>query len=128
LLNLTNAGSFSEFVQEIRHGHSHVLAMPQYSDCTALRVYHTLLDVIRYYPDHPLGSRKWDERVFHPDINGVPRPMNTLWTKPPGFVTNTLNVLRMGEAGPVRRTLQFAFNRAPQVPRLELEGGQEAVL
>ena len=128
LLNLTNASSFSEFVQEIRHGHSHVLAMPQYSGCTALRVYHTLLDVIRHYPDHPLGSRKWDERVFHPDTHGVQRPMNTLWTKPPGFVTHTLNVLRMGETGPVQRTLQFAFNRAPQVPRLELEGGQEAAL
>ena len=51
LLNLTNARSFSEFVEEVRQGHSHVLAMPQYADCTSLRVYHTLLDVIRYYPD-----------------------------------------------------------------------------
>ena len=127
LLNLTCAASFSEFVQEVRDGHSHVLALPQYSDCTHLRVYHTLLDVIRYYPDHPLGSRNWDERVFHPDPNGVPRPINTLWEKPPVFITGILNTLRMGEAGPVRRTLQFAFNRGPQVPRLELEGGQEAL-
>src|SRR5262249_29502138 len=45
LLNLTTATSFSEFVEEVRNGHSHLLAMPQYSDCTYLRVYHTLLDV-----------------------------------------------------------------------------------
>jgi hypothetical protein len=128
LLNLTNAASFSEFVQEIRNGHSQVLAMPQYSDCTALRVYHTLLDVIRYYPDHPLGSRNWEERIFHPDARGIPRPLSTLWKKPPGFVTSILNLLRMGEAEPVRRFLQFAFNRGPQLPRLELEGGQEMLL
>jgi len=127
LLNLTRAGSFSEFVQEVRDGHSHVLAMPQYSDCTWLRVYHTLLDVIRYYPDHPLGSRQWDERVFHSDSQGVPRPVNTLWQKPPGFVTGIFNLLRMGEAGPVRRTLQFAFNLGQQIPRLELGEGHEVL-
>jgi hypothetical protein len=128
LLNLTNAESFSEFVEEVRQGHSHVLAMPQYADCTTLRVYHTLLDVIRYYPDHPIGTRNWDERVFHPDSKGVPRPLSILWDAPPLFVKYVFDSLRMGEAEPVRRTLQFAFNRGPQGPRLELERGQEASL
>ena len=121
LLNLTSAPSFSEFVQEVRAGHSHVLAMPQYSDCTHLRVYHTLLDVIRYYPDFPLGSRNWDERVYHPDVQGVPRPLSALWEKPPRFVSMILNSLRMAEAEPMRRMLQLAFNRTPQPPELELE-------
>lgn len=122
LLNLTSATSFSEFVQEVRGGHSHVLAMPQYSDCTHLRVYHTLLDVIRHYPDHPIGLRNWDERVHHPDSQGVLRPLSALWQKPPGFVNVIFNLLRMGEAEPIRRTLRFAFNRVPQVPQLELSG------
>jgi hypothetical protein len=122
LLNLTSASSFGEFVEEVRNGHSHVLAMPQYSECTHLRVYHTLLDVIRHYPDHPLGLRNWDERIQHPDSRGVLRPLNTLWTGPPGFVTLIFNLLRMGEAEPMRRTLRFAFNRGPQVPQLELSG------
>ena len=120
LLNLTSAASFSEFVTEVRAGHSHVLAMPQYSDCTHLRVYHTLLDVIRDYPDHPLGSRNWDERVHHPDAQGVPRPLSALWKKPPQFLNLIFDLLRMGEAEPMRRTLHFAFNRGQQVPRLEL--------
>lgn len=124
LLNVTSASTFSEFVGEVRQGHSHLLAMPQYSDCTHLRVYHTLLDVIRYYPDHPLGSRNWDERTFHPDSQGVPRPLSALWEKPPSFVTLILNLLRIAEAEPMRRVLQLAFNRVPQPPRLEL-GGQE---
>ena len=127
LLNLTSAGTFSEFVQEVRAGHSHLLAMPQYADCTHLRVYHTLLDVIRYYPDHPLGSRNWDERVHHPDSQGVARPLSALWEKPPGFLTLILDTLRIAEAEPIRKTLQFAFNRAPQVPRLELGGAQEVM-
>ena len=122
LLNLTTATSFSEFVEEVRNGHSHLLAMPQYSDCTHLRVYHTLLDVIRHYPDHPLGLRNWDERVHHPDSQGVLRPLSALWQKPPGFVSLTFNLLRMAEAEPMRRTLRFAFNRGPQVPQLELSG------
>jgi hypothetical protein len=120
LLNLTSATSFSEFVEEVRNGHSHVLAMPQYSDCTHLRVYHTLLDVIRNYPDHPLGSRNWDERVHHPDSQGTLRPLSALWEKPPAFVTLIFNLLRMAEAEPMRRTLRFALNRGPQVPELEL--------
>ena len=127
MLNLTNAASFSEFVEEVRQGHSHVLAMPQYADCTALRVYHTLLDVIRYYPDHPLGARNWDERVFHPDAQGVPRSLAMLWEKPPAFLTNILNMLRMGENDPVRRAMMFAFNRNPQTPKMD-GAGQEASL
>ena len=128
LLNLTNAASFSEFAEEVRNGHSHVLAMPQYNDCTSLRVFHTLLDVIRYYPDHPIGSRNWDERVFHPDAQGMPKPLCSLWKRPPQFITSILNTLRLGESEPIRRTLQFAFRRGQQDPRLELDGGQEAAL
>jgi len=128
MLNLTNATSFSEFVEEVRLGHSHVLAMPQYADCTSLRVYHTLLDVIRYYPDHPLGARNWDERVYHPDSQGVPRPLCMLWDGPPAFVTHLFNILRSAESKTVRRALLFAFNRGQQLPKIELDASQEASL
>lgn len=125
LLNLTNAASFSEFVDEVRHGHSHVLAMPQYAECTTLRLYHTLLDVIRYYPDHPIGARHWDERVYHPDSQGVSRPLSMLWERPPRFIRGIFSGLRLGEAGPVRRTLELALNRGSQVPQIESEVGRK---
>jgi hypothetical protein len=128
LLNLTNATSFSDFVEEVREGHSHVLAMPQYADCTALRVYHTVLDVIRYYPDHPIGARHWDERVYHPDLQGVNRPVCMLWDYPPRFMTNIMRVVRLGDSEPVRRALQFAFNRGQPALQFEMETGQEASL
>ena len=127
LLNLTNATSFSEFVEEVKHEHSHVLAMPQYADCTPLRMLHTVLDVIRTYPDQPLGSRQWDERVYHPDQDGALRPLSMLWDAPPPFITQIFGVLRAAEAEPLRGTLRRAFNRGPQTPRLRLEDGQEAL-
>ena len=126
LLNLTNAASFSEFVEEVRQQHSHVLVMPQYAECTTLRVFHSLLDIIRAYPDYPMGSREWDERVYHPDENGAMRPIAMLWEGPPSFLKLIFQVLRAGEAEPFRGTLRRALNRGPQVPRLEFEDGQEA--
>lgn len=124
LLNLTNVNSFSEFVTEVKDGHSHVLAMPQYADCAALRVYHTVLDVIRYYPDHSVGARHWDERVYHPDLQGVPRPASMLWDFPPPFMTRILNIVRLGETEPVRGALRFAFSRGGQLAKVNLDAGQ----
>jgi hypothetical protein len=121
LLNLTNATSFTEFVEEVRQGHSHVLAMPQYADCTPLRMFHTVLDAIRTYPDYPLSSRNWDERVYHPDQNGVPRALATLWESPPLFLRQILRLLQAAEAEPVRGTLRRALNRGP-MPNLKFEG------
>jgi hypothetical protein len=128
LLNLTNATSFSEFVQEVREQHSHVLAMPQYSNSTTLRVFHTLLDVIRTYPDHPIGSRIWDERVFHPDSHGVVRPVAMLWDGPPRFIKNVFRTLHAMDTESYRGRLSRALNRGPQMPRLELEDVPEAML
>jgi hypothetical protein len=126
LLNLTDASTFSEFVEEVRQGNSHVLAMPQYADSTSFRVFHALLDIIRTYPDHPMGSREWDERVYHPDESGATRPLAMLWEGPPSFVKLIFQALRAGETAPMRATLRRALNRDLQVPRLEFEDGQEA--
>ncbi len=72
-LNLTEAETFCEFVSEIRQEQrSHVLLMPQYTEPVTIRTTRTLLDVIRNYPEYPIGSRRWDERIFHPDGNGGP--------------------------------------------------------
>jgi len=58
----------------------------------------------------------------------MPKPLCSLWKRPPQFITSILNTLRLGESEPIRRTLQFAFRRGQQDPRLELDGGQEAAL
>ena len=109
VLNLTNAQSFPEFIQEIRVGRrSHVLFMPQYADPMCVRVAQDVLDVIRYYPENPEGTRRWDERVFHPDKTGQGvLPLSAFWKAPPGFLERIFSFFRVAE----NTTVQWAAKR-----------------
>ncbi|HEY6446224.1 MAG TPA: hypothetical protein VIY53_07190 [Acidobacteriaceae bacterium] len=79
-LNLTNASSFEEFVAEIRRDRrSVVLFMPQYAQPWKHRILRSALDAVRHYPQFPPGSQKWDDRVYHPDADGLCRPLSALW-------------------------------------------------
>jgi len=120
-LNLTRAETFCEFVSEIRQEQrSHVLLMPQYTEPVTIRTTRTLLDVIRNYPDYPTGSRRWDERIFHPDANGGPdRPISALWKAPPKYVERILSGIRLLENATVQRALEriFRSGAVPDFPR-----------
>jgi hypothetical protein len=110
VLNLTNAASFSEFVHEVRYQQrSHVLFMPQYAEPFTLRMLKSVLDVVREYPDFPLGSRQWDERVFHPGPKGDLQPLCTLWRKPPGFIRLFFATVGLLEAAPIRKAVHAWF-------------------
>jgi hypothetical protein len=113
-LNLTGAETFCEFVNEIRQEHrSHVLLMPQYSEPVSIRTTRTLLDVIRNYPEYPVGSRRWDDRIFHPDENGGPdRPVSALWKAPPVYVEQILACIRLLESAVVQRAVERVFRPA----------------
>lgn len=79
-INLTNATSFAGFVHEIRYEKkSSVLFMPQYAEPWKHRMLRSAIVAVRYYPEFPQGSRRWDERVYHPDRNGVLPPLSELW-------------------------------------------------
>jgi hypothetical protein len=120
-LNLTCAETFCEFVSEIRlEQRSHVLLMPQYTEPVSVRTARTLLDVIRNYPDYPIGSQRWDERIFHPDANGGPdQPISALWKAPPRFVEQILGGIRLLENATVQRAMERVFRRGmmPDFPR-----------
>jgi hypothetical protein len=125
-LNLTNAESFTEFVHEIRRDRrSQVLFMPQYAEPYKMRMAQSLLDVVRYYPDFPEGSRRWDERTFHPDASGVIRPLAALWEKSPFFIEAVFAGVRLMEVSPVKRAMQRAFARPEQELQFTLREGQE---
>jgi hypothetical protein len=106
-LNLTHSRNFCEFIQEIRRAkRSHVLFMPQYAESRSMRTIQTLLDVIREYPECPVGSRRWDGRVFHPDhITNVDRPVSAYWDTPPAFLERIFSAIRLLENATVRRAL-----------------------
>ena len=108
-VNLSNALSFAEFVHEIRQEQrSHILLMQQYADPMCVRVAHAVLDVIRYYPEYPEGSRRWDDRVFHPDRTGEGfQPLSAFWKAPPAFVERIFSVFRLAE----NATVQWAAKR-----------------
>jgi hypothetical protein len=108
-VNLSQAQSFAEFVDEIRNQQrSHILFMQQYTDPMCVRVAHAVLDVIRYYPEYPEGSRRWDDRVFHPDKSGEGfQPLSAFWKSPPQFVDRIFSVFRLAE----NATVQWAAKR-----------------
>lgn len=127
-VNLTNASNFNEFVNEIRcEARSHVLFMPQYAEPWKHRILQSTLDAIRDYPDFPEGSRRWDDRVFHPDINGFDRPIRQLWPdgQPPVVLRLTVEFVRLILGGKaINRGLRLAWNERQQL-RFAL-GDQEA--
>jgi hypothetical protein len=126
-INLTNAASFTEFVHEIRRERrSSVLFMPQYAQPWKHRLLQSTLDAIRDYPDFPQGSRTWDERAYHPDANGVVRPLSELWPKgrAPYAILWTIKAVQMLGNGPVSGGLRIAWSDEGQ-RRLAL-GEQES--
>lgn len=112
-INLTGATSFTEFVHEIRRQkRSHVLFMPQYAEPWKHRILRSTLDAIRDYPEFPQGSRRWDERVYHPDAQGVVRPLAELWPsgRAPWPIAWGLAMVQLLGKGPVSGSLRYAWN------------------
>lgn len=129
-VNLTHALSFNEFVHEIRRERiSHVLFMPQYKQPWKHRILQSTLDAIRNYPDFPEGSRRWDERTFHPNADGVLRPLAQLWaanstafpktpaagSMAPIYLSAVLALVRTLGAAPVSGGLRLAWNNRSQM-------------
>jgi hypothetical protein len=114
-INLTQATSFTEFVHEIRREkRSHVLFMPQYAKPWKHRILQSTLDAIRYYPDFPQGSRKWDERVYHPDANGFARPLSELWPQgtAPRAISAAIGLVQLMGSGLVSSGLRIAWSES----------------
>jgi hypothetical protein len=117
-VNLTHATSFTEFVNEVRRERqSHILFMPQYAEPWKHRILQSTLDAIRDYPHFPEGSRRWDERVYHPDANGVIRPISELWDKghAPIYLRTILSGVRMMGAAPVSSGLRLAWTNTGEM-------------
>jgi hypothetical protein len=117
-VNLTHATSFNEFVDEVRtEQRSHVLFMPQYAEPWKHRIMRSTLDAIRDYPDFPEGSRRWDERVYHPDLNGIDRPISQLWPdgQAPVYMRLVIRLVRMLGSHPISHGLRVAWNESHEL-------------
>jgi hypothetical protein len=116
-INLTQATSFSEFVNEIRKERiSNVLFMPQYRQPWKHRILQSTLDAIRNYPNFPESSQRWDQRVFAPNRDGELRPLSDLWAggeaggNVPIYLAMLLGSVRMMGRAPVSGSLRLAWN------------------
>ncbi|MDR3725506.1 MAG: hypothetical protein P4K86_00550 [Terracidiphilus sp.] len=117
-INLTNAASFTEFVHEIRRQKkSDLLFMPQYAQPWKHRLLQSTIDAIRHYPEFPQGSRTWDERVYHPDANGVVRPLSELWPSgsAPRAMAWALGLVQLMGIAPVSGGLRMAWSDSRQM-------------
>ena len=117
-VNLSNATSFTEFVHEVRYkGISNVLFMPQYAEPWKHRILQSTLDAIRDYPEFPQGSRRWDERVYHPDLKGVVRPVCELWEsgEAPSYLTFVIKAVRLMGSGVISGSLRRAWDESGEL-------------
>jgi len=117
-INLTNATSFTEFVHEIRRERkSHVLFMPQYAEPWKYRLLQSTIDAVRHYPEFPQGSRTWDERVYHPDSNGVMRPLSELWPggSAPRAMSGVIGLVQLMGRGLFSGGLRMAWSDAQEL-------------
>lgn len=116
LLNLTNAGSFDEFVDEVREGGSNVLVLSHYQESYALRIVHNMVDVLRTYEGHANGWRLWSDRVFYLCDDGHTRSLTELFgERTPAPVALFVGAMRFAAVPRVRRFLRDAFAGAGEV-------------
>jgi len=95
-LNLSNAASFSEFVEEVRNGVSEMLVMPQFRKPHWMRMALNIRDVIKSHPHHRLGWTVWTDRVFYRCEDNVARSLTELWgQRRPSAVGRLIEALQM---------------------------------
>jgi hypothetical protein len=122
-VNLTNAKTFREFVDEVRiERRSHVLFMEQYAKPWEGRILQSTLNAVSDFPQFMEGWQRWDERAFHPDVNGNLRPLKELWAKgcAPLPLRMAIEFVRLGRSEVFRNGLSAAIRVSDSMP-LEME-------
>jgi hypothetical protein len=110
-INLTNAGTFAEFVEEIRRdGWSDVLFMPQYREPFKLRILQNMCDILEDDEQHSMGWTRWSDRVFYLTDEGIDKSLNELWgDKFPSVVNRFVGLIGLVKHRRVLSALKFAL-------------------
>jgi hypothetical protein len=109
-LNLTNAASLDEFIDEIRRDRvSRVLFLPQYREPLAARYIEFIWHAVKPYPGSP-GRERWLDRVFYDHETDGLKPMSALWPNGgPWALRQFIATLGWLATPHVRATLRFAL-------------------
>jgi hypothetical protein len=115
-VNLSRSEKFAEFVGEVREdGHSEILLFPEYSQSRTARTFAIVADVLRTYPNHPVGTR-WMERIFidlapEAESNGA-RPLSDYWQRGgPTWVRAALWFIKMLGSPQAQPALRMALSK-----------------
>jgi hypothetical protein len=109
-INLTNAGSFSEFVSEIHAGRSHILVLPHYREPMPLRLLEASRDILRPYPEYP-DRRLWTDRIFYRGTDGIARSLGELWRgTAPWLLTAAASVVQASAGTTFRPALRMLLS------------------
>jgi hypothetical protein len=123
VINLTNAVTFEEFVDEIRDGRkSEVVLMPEYEHPIHSRQLQSFSEILKNYPEFAEHRRRWFDRVFFDlgDDKGIV-PLSTHGWKRGGptwlrAAIWTLGVLGSPAARPMFRLARKRADRVPHHP------------
>ncbi|MBV9612874.1 MAG: hypothetical protein JO091_10385 [Acidobacteriaceae bacterium] len=112
VLDLTNATTFSEYVEQVRSGRTDVLVTEQYREPFALRILQSIEEILQDHENHGRGWRRWSDRVFYQCDDGVVRSLTSLFgqrvPRAAGFFVRTVHLIRQHS---LRQTCRFAFPR-----------------
>ncbi len=112
-LNITNAATFSEFVSEIRDGHSHLLFMPQYSQAPGARITHMVIEIMAHHQEHDLGWVNWSDRVFYHTLDRGVLSLTECWLgKGPSIVQAFAFIAGVISHRRIRPAVSYAFGPA----------------
>lgn len=112
VLDLTNAATFSEYVQQVRSGWTNILVTSQYREPFALRILRSLEEILQDYEDHGRGWRSWTDRVFYRCDDGVVRSLTGLFSRGvPGGIQLFVNGVGLIRQCGVQRTMRLIMAR-----------------
>jgi hypothetical protein len=123
VINLTNAATFEEFVDEIRDGRrSEVALMPEYEHPIHSRQLQSFSEILKHYPEFAEHRRRWFDRVFFDlgDGKGIVPLSDHGWKRGgPNWLRAaiwTLGVLGSPTARPIFRLTRKRADRVPRHP------------
>jgi hypothetical protein len=121
VINLTNADTFEEFVNEIRvEKRSEVVLMPEYEHPLHSRQLQSFSEILSHYPDFVEGRQRWFDRVFFDtgDGNGVRNLASHGWRLGgPKWLRAAIWTLGFLGSPKVRPIFRVARKRQDRLPR-----------
>ena len=116
-INLTQAGTFADFVSEVRDtGLSEVAFLPHYREPLRLRWLETARDILRFHPEAPPERRRWTGRFFYQCEDGMIRPISDVWgNAPTPWLEAAFSFVRLLGKPTLRSAMRLAFAEQPQL-------------